>query len=39
MAALLLNPLINNLMTISIANELYRFPNSQKQLNMEIINL
>ncbi|CAD8087871.1 unnamed protein product [Paramecium primaurelia] len=38
-AALILNPLINNLMTISIANELYRFPNSQKKLNMEIINL
>ncbi|CAD8083279.1 unnamed protein product [Paramecium primaurelia] len=41
MAALIINPLINNLMTISIANELYRFPNSENQRpqNIEIINL
>ncbi|CAD8045501.1 unnamed protein product [Paramecium sonneborni] len=39
--SLILNPLISNLMTISIANELYRFPNSnkQRQKNIEIINL
>ncbi|CAD8164378.1 unnamed protein product [Paramecium octaurelia] len=40
-ASLILNQLINNLMTISIANELYRFPITEKQRhqNIEIINL